>query len=77
MIVTTESERISRALSESFAASGTVIRATGGYSGEEKSVIYFVTNHFQINKLKTVVHREDPTAFISLLDVTDVIRPRT
>ena len=76
MIVTAKPEKVAGALSESFSASGTVIRATGGYSGEEKAVIYFVTNHFGINKLKTVVHREDPAAFISLLDVTDVIRSR-
>lgn len=76
MIVTARGDAVTRALSESFSSSGTVLRATGGFSGEEKSVIYFVTNHFQINKLKTVVHREDPAAFISLLDVTDVIRAK-
>lgn len=77
MIVTARGEAVSRALSESFSSAGTVLEATGGYSGEAKSVIYFVTNHFQINKLKTVVHREDPAAFISLMDVSDVIRART
>ena len=77
MIVTGKPEAVSRALSESFSASGTVLRATGGYSGEEKAVIYFVTNQFGIGKLKTVVHREDPSAFISLLDVTDVFRSRS
>ena len=76
MIVTARGEAVSRALSESFSSAGTVLEATGGYSGEAKSVIYFVTNHFQINKLKTVVHREDPAAFISLMDVSDVIRAR-
>ena len=77
MIVTARGEAVSRALSESFSSAGTVLEATGGYSGEAKSVIYFVTNHFQINKLKTVVHREDPAAFISLMDVSDVIRSRS
>ena len=77
MIVTARGEAVSRALSESFSSAGTVLEATGGYSGEAISVIYFVTNHFQINKLKTVVHREDPAAFISLMDVSDVIRSRS
>ena len=36
--------------------------------------IYFIVNHFQINKLRTIVHTIDSDAFISLQDVSDVIR---
>ena len=57
--------------------SGMTIRfggAIGGYSKEEKHIIYFIINHFQINKLRRVVHEIDESAFISLLDVSDVIR---
>ena len=74
MIVTTKPQEITDALSETFHSGGTLVRATGGFSKEEKYILYFITNHFQINKLKTLVHQIDRYAFISLLDVSDVIR---
>ncbi len=74
MIVTTRSMEISDALSENFNASGTIVNAVGGYSKEQKDIIYFIVNHFQINKLKKLVHSIDSTAFISLQDVSDIIK---
>lgn len=74
MIVTTKSDRIVEALSESFGSGGTVVNAMGGYSKEEKQIVYFIINHFQINRLKQIVREIDETAFISLQDVSDIIK---
>ena len=74
MIVTTKAQEISDALSESFRSSGTIVDAIGGYSKEKKEIIYFIVNRFQINRLKTLAHQIDPAAFISLQDVSDIIR---
>ena len=74
MIVTTKSAEITQALSNQFEASGTIVKAIGGFSKENKSIIYFIVNHFQINKLKQIVHETDENAFISLQDVSDIIR---
>ena len=74
MIVTTKAEEISDALTENFQSSGTIVDAVGGYSKEKKEIIYFIINHFQINKLKSIVHEIDSSAFISLQDVSDIIR---
>ena len=74
MIVTTKADKIVDALSERFGSSGTIVNAVGGYSKAEKKIIYFIINHFQINKLKQLVHEIDETAFISLQDVSDIIK---
>lgn len=76
MIVTTKAAEISDALSESFETSGTIVKAIGGYSKKEKEIVYFIINHFQINRLKQIVHEIDETAFISLQDVSDIIKKR-
>ena len=76
MIVTTKANDISDALAEQFEASGTIVDAIGSYSKESKEIIYFIVNHFQINKLKKIVHSIDPTAFISLQDVSDIIKKK-
>lgn len=74
MIVTDRADQISAALSQSFGAGGTIVNALGGYSREEKQIIYFIINHFQINKLRRLVQQLDPNAFISLQEVSDIIR---
>ena len=74
MIITTKAEQIAEALSEQFKAGGTIVNAVGGYSKKEKQIIYYVVNHFQINKLRRLVLEIDEYAFISLQDVSDIIR---
>lgn len=74
MIVTKEADKITEALKDSFEASGTIVDAVGGYSKSEFQIIYLIINHFQVNKLKTIVHSIDSQAFVSLHEVSDVIR---
>lgn len=74
MIITTKADKIADALSENFHASGTIVNAVGGYSKEQKEIIYFIVNHFQINKLKKLVYEIDKMAFVSLQDVSDIIK---
>ncbi len=74
MIVTTKADMISVALAENFHATGTIVNAIGGYSREQKEIIYFIMNQYQINKLKKIVHDIDPKAFISLQVVSDIIK---
>jgi len=74
MIATTKADKISAELSESFGAGGTIVNAVGGYSKTEKEIIYFIVNQFQINKLKNIVHEIDAEAFISLQDVSDIVK---
>ena len=74
MIVSKNPSEIADALSKQFEESGTIIDAVGAYSKEKKGIVYFVVNQFQINKMKNIVHEIDQTAFISLHDVSDVIR---
>ncbi len=76
LIVTTKAMEISDALSENFQSNGTIVKAIGGYSHEEKQVMYFILNHFQINKLKKIVYEIDKNAFISLQDVSDIIKKK-
>ena len=74
MIVTNKAAEITEVLSEQFKAGGTIVNAIGGYSKDEKQIIYFIVNRFQINKLKTIVGKKDKKAFISLQDVSDVFK---
>lgn len=72
MIITTKADGICDALSLEFESGLTKIKAVGGYSGIERTVIYFVVNRFQITKMREIISEIDPSAFIALHDITDV-----
>ena len=73
MIVTSRADEISEALSEAFGRGITHISAKGYYSGADQTIIYFVVNRFQIGRLKALVTEIDPTAFITISEVSDVL----
>ena len=74
MIVTNKADEVSESLSSYFKISGTIVKAKGGYSKEEKEILYYIVNQFQINKLKGFVLSVDSKAFISLHEVTDIFK---
>lgn len=71
-IVTVRPEEVGRALSEGFGCGITEIPAKGGYSGTDRTLIYFVVNRFQIGKMRSIVHDVDPSAYITINEVADI-----
>ncbi len=76
MIITDMPDEICKALISVFQTGITKIRATGGYSNAEKTVVYFVVNRFQVPKMKDIVHTIDPKAYIAITEVADVFSNR-
>ena len=74
MIVTVRPREICAALTETFSSGITRIEARGGYSGQDRDVLYFVVNRFQISRLRDIVHELDPTAYITISEVADIFR---
>ncbi len=72
MIITTAPDEICKALTEEFESGMTKIEVTGGYSGMEKTMIYFIVNRFQVPLMKDIVHEIDPGAYITISEVADV-----
>lgn len=72
-IITSKNNEVSNALSEEFGRGLTIIDARGYYSQAEKQIIYCVINRFQVAKLRDVVSQNDPLAFVTLMDISDVI----
>ncbi|MBO5265671.1 MAG: YitT family protein [Ruminiclostridium sp.] len=73
MIITSEPMGISSKLSAEFGSGVTLMKANGYYSNEQKTIVYFVVNRFQISKLKTLVTEADPNAFVTISEVSDIL----
>lgn len=74
LIVTNKAKEISEELAKNFDGSGTIVKATGGYSKTEKEMLYFNVNQFQIYKLKKIVFAIDKQAYVTLQEVSDIIK---
>jgi len=72
MIITNHAQEICRELSAAFGTGITLMDAHGYYSGEQKTIVYFVVNRFQIAKMRGIVHDIDAHAFISITEVSDL-----
>ena len=74
MIITVKPKEICTALSDEFGSGGTKIDAKGSFTDEDKTIVYFVLNRFQIGKMKRIVHTADPLAYITISEVADVYK---
>lgn len=74
MIITQKPDEVCDELIQTFESGATRIEARGGYSNQEKTVIYFIVDRFQISKMREIVHRVDETAFITITEVADVYK---
>lgn len=74
MIVAEKPDEICTALAAEFESGMTRVEAQGGYSGAPKTIIYFVVNRFQVTKMKSIVHKIDPLAYITISEVADVFK---
>ncbi len=72
IIITSKPDEICKELSSEFESGMTRLQATGGYSGKEKTMIYFVVNRFQVINMKEIVHEIDPSAYITITEVADI-----
>ena len=72
IIITEYPKDVCNKLCEVFGSGATRLQATGGYSNEEKSMIYFVVNRYQVVRMKELVHEIDHNAYITISEVADV-----
>ena len=72
IIITEHPNDVCNKLCEVFGSGVTRLEAKGGYSNEEKSMIYFVVNRYQVVRMKELVHEIDHSAYITISEVADV-----
>ena len=53
----------------------TYLKGQGAYSGKEKNVLYVALNPTDVRLLKEMMEKLDPDAFISILNVEEIISP--
>ena len=72
-IITTKEDEIRKRIMEDTGRGITLIDAKGGYTQKEIGMLYCVVGQYQLIKVKTIVKEIDPSAFMIVADVHEVI----
>lgn len=68
-IISDEAGMIGNALIEKLDISVTYLKGIGGYSGQDKDIIYCVISRLELPKMIEIIKEIDPHAFVSVVDV--------
>ena len=72
-IITTKEDEIRKRIMEDTGRGITLIEAKGGYTQKEIGMLYCVVGQYQLIRVKTIVKEVDPSAFMIVADVHEVI----
>lgn len=64
---------ISKAILSVMNRGATFIHSSGAYTGENKEMLFIIIKRFELHKLKMLVRELDPSAFIVIGDVSEVL----
>lgn len=76
MIVTNHNEEVAEALLHRLGRGVTILHGAGGYSGEDREILYSVVTRLELGKLKEVILEEDPDAFVTIHQIHDIVGGR-
>jgi len=71
-IVTDHYEEISSAILHRLGRGTTKLIGKGGYTDEQKEIIYAVVTRLEVTKLKSIINEIDPNAFITIMATHEV-----
>lgn len=72
LIISSKSKAIADAIIHELGLGLTVMYGRGGFSGDEREILYVIAERLQLAELKELIHREDPTAFIAIENLHEV-----
>ena len=72
-IISTQHDRVKQEIMQKLDRGVTVLRAEGGYSGQERPVLLCVLSAQEMGRLKAIVREADENAFLFISDAHEVL----
>ncbi|ABR54723.1 protein of unknown function DUF161 [Methanococcus vannielii SB] len=73
IIVSNNPDELACRIMEKMERGVTYLEGSGGYSKDEKKVLYIVINRLEVSKLKSIIEEVDENAFVTISGVHEVI----
>lgn len=72
LIISSKSKQIADAIIHELGLGLTIMYGRGGYSGDEREILYVIAERLQLSELKELIYREDLTAFVAIENLHEV-----
>ncbi|MCL6625964.1 YitT family protein [Alicyclobacillus shizuokensis] len=72
-IISDRNREIASAIHERLERGTTILKATGGYTGQDRPVVYCVVPREEVTRVQQIVTETDPRAFVVINDVHEVL----
>lgn len=77
LIMCSKPDKLSKIITHELGLGLTFIKGKGGYSGEDRDILFIIVERLDLSELKEIVLREDPTAFIAIENLHEVAYGKT
>jgi uncharacterized membrane-anchored protein YitT (DUF2179 family) len=77
LIMCAKPEKLSKIITHELGLGLTFIKGKGGYSGEDRDILFVIVERLDLAELKEIVLREDPSAFIAIENLHEVAYGKT
>src|SRR5699024_4799197 len=72
IIISNKSDEIAEIIIKDINRGVTVLKGKGSFTGEKRNVLYCVVSKNETNRMKNIINRIDPYAFVAITSVHDV-----
>jgi uncharacterized membrane-anchored protein YitT (DUF2179 family) len=72
LIMCSKPEKLSKIITHELGLGLTFIKGKGGYSGEDRDILFIIVERLDLAELKEIVLREDPGAFMAIENLHEV-----
>jgi uncharacterized membrane-anchored protein YitT (DUF2179 family) len=73
MIISEKGDEIAEAITARLGRGVTFLEGKGGFSKDQKTILYSVVTRLEVAKLKSIIYDKDENAFVTINDVSDVM----
>ncbi len=77
LIMCSKPDKLSKIITLELGLGLTFIKGKGGYSGEDRDILFIIVERLDLAELKEIVLREDPSAFIAIENLHEVAYGKT
>ena len=76
LILCSKPDKLSKVITSELGLGHTFLKGKGGYTGEDRDILFLVVERLDLAELKEIVLREDPTAFMAIETLHEAVYGR-
>ncbi|MDX8431388.1 MAG: YitT family protein [Candidatus Algichlamydia australiensis] len=73
MVISSNPDKLKKVIMEELGLGLTIMHGKGGYSGDERQILFVIVERLDLSELKEIILREDPSAFMAIQNLHEAV----